>query len=346
MGMFRVPLKRKSITLNRKVVVCLSFLSVLLLIFYAVRSMQQCTAIHQLRALGCKVIVGCLDPNSVDSISVDNCGSIRRGIANILGPERVCDVVKLELRLTAEVSPSAFSNYLAKLPELHWVSVCENGIDDEQFNALCESREIKSLSIDTCCFSKDSFSQISRLKDLEFLRLSHLELSDSHGEAIASLPSLRVLTVHSSEFSSSFFAEMHKTKSLEDLAFLSTLSLRKETLRTIARIPCIRHLSMYDCDLDRDCIAELSRFRNLKTVSLNAKELESLELGDLLPVQSLEHVDLMQYELNERDIDVIRKFPNLKKLTLLFPTVPKGASFDQLMQQYKATGLQVEVILN
>ena len=215
---------------------------------------------------------------------------------------------------------------------LRTLELAQTPFGDREAGVLSELSELRLLGL--AGTAVHDLAPLAGLHELRALDLSHTPFRDL--SPLIELP-LRGLRVGGLLLAGGQFEELAALGSLESLAVHDS-TLREDWLSGPARLPALRQLSLYRCELDRAGLAALA------AGPLRELDLSRCRLGvdrlDLWRLDQLRLLRLSRTDLELEDLDRLRQLQQLELLGVGFVDLPRP-ELERLVEDLP--GVQVEL---
>lgn len=200
-----------------------------------------------------------------------------------------------KLSLSGYPGPKLLAN-ISKLDSIEHLTFAGQ-IKGYQFRGL---NGLKTLIVNGCTLGSQGLSIAEGFKELEYLELSNCTVGKDGLSFFTKLKSLKTLDFGSSKLISVDLSYMSSLNELERIEFskckLGQLDLEVEGFREL------QHLEISDCDIGKDGLLFLAKFRGLKTLDFNRCKLVGVDLSHMSSSTALEHLKFYQCELDKFDL--------------------------------------------
>lgn len=217
----------------------------------------------------------------------------------------------------SEVSDESEFEILAGLS--HEVSIAMPGtnVTGECFKYFAKIPKLASLNLQSC-----RNLDPSKLRDLlpaEFLE-SVLLLDSNLGDEVAEL-ALQVDSLFAIEFGSELTVDglkaLHGCQALTEISVLGCVQLRPTDLTHVQYLPNLSQITIDPSHISAESIACLHTMPGLKILRVNdLKDTGSLNVADLIPLASLDELDLSYTVHTAKDLEPLGEMQSLKRLGL------------------------------
>ena len=179
------------------------------------------------------------------------------------------------------------------------------------------------------------YSHLKRLTGLKILNLSGTDFSNSELEYLDGLTNLKYLDLATTRVSCRVLLSSPILKNLNCLD-VSGLYDGEILAREVWTLPNLRQLVMGGCELRPEDLKGIAKSKSIKVLCLAQNYLVDSDLSALLPLKTLEWIDLTQTKVTPECAKYLVQFPNLKTIEIgkVFES-DASKSFSRYIRQYK-----------
>ncbi|QDU96643.1 hypothetical protein Pla8534_44640 [Lignipirellula cremea] len=188
------------------------------------------------------------------------------------------------------VSPRQVKRWLSAVLELDRLSsegvqelvLVGFSVDGRILHDLRKFRSLQKLRIDFCEFTSSDIRQIQRIHGLRCLDYRWCEFTNEHAEGIAKCSELRSLEIwrrwqnsETGQFDSEGMRSIASMENLESLRFFSN-GLDRPMMESLAESHSLTEIFISSSSLSESMVEVLPNIKQLKKLTLNGKEIETL----------------------------------------------------------------------
>ena len=226
-----------------------------------------------------------------------------------LGPHWFDQIV--EVRLNQFVNPSESNDsklvirHLTKLPALRALTLWGRTLDLEDCELLGRLTQVEELSLrPDSVIELQHAAAIARARNLKEFRLSSAKISAPAICELAAIPNLCEIQITCDSYDSQTgkpLAEYY----LDDEAAIS-----------IATLPNLRSVMLFNTRITDDGVEALCELANLKTLVVSSPHVSSAVFKHVAKLRHLEHLGTWAWRINDADFRQLSQMPNLVSLGL------------------------------